>query len=81
MLQQIVQKNPDIYLGGPVRPYTLAFIESFDASHGTNFKKPTCDFLMAVAIFASAVDGKISDDRTAASHSLRPRLNSIVSCG
>jgi hypothetical protein len=74
MLQQIVQKNPDIYLGGPVRPYTLAFIENFDASHGTNFKKPTCDFLVAVAIFASAVDGRISDDRTAAIAQLKAAL-------
>ena len=74
MLQQIVQKNPDIYLGGPVRPYTLAFIESFDASHGTNFKKPTCDFLMAVAVFAAALDGKISDDKTTAITQLKAVL-------
>ncbi|MGA2652971.1 MAG: DUF4236 domain-containing protein [Terracidiphilus sp.] len=74
MLQQIGQKNPDIYLGDPVRPYTLAFIESFDASHGTNFKKPTCDFLVAIAIFASAVDGRISDDRTAAIAQLKATI-------
>ena len=74
MLQQIVQKNPDIYLEGPVRPYTLAFIEKFDGAHGTNFKKTTCDFLMAVAIFASAVDGRVSDDRTAAIAQLKATL-------
>ncbi len=74
MLQQIVQKNPDIYLGGLVRPYTLAYIENFDASHGTNFKKTTCDFLVAVAIFASAVDGRVSDDRTAAIAQLKATL-------
>jgi len=76
MLQQIVQKNPDTYLGGPVRPYTLAFIEKFDRAHGTNFKKPTCDFLMAVAIFASAVDGKVSDDGTAGITQLKAMLES-----
>jgi tellurite resistance protein len=75
-LEQIVQKNPDSYIGGPVKPYTLAFIESFDASHGTNFKKSTCDFLMAVAVFAAAVDGTISDDRTAAIRQLKAMLES-----
>jgi tellurite resistance protein len=75
-LQQIIQSNPDLYLGGAVKPYTLPFIESFDASHGTNFKKPTCDFLVAVAVFASEVDGTISDDRTAAIRQLKAMLES-----
>jgi hypothetical protein len=75
-LQQIMQSNPDLYLGGPVKPYTLPFIESFDASHGTNFSKPTCDFLVSVAVFASEVDGKISDDRTTAIKQLKAMLES-----
>jgi hypothetical protein len=74
VLQEIVQKNLNFYIGGPVRPYTLAFIEKFDGAHGTNFKKTTCDFLMAVAIFASAVDGKVSDDRTAGITQLKATL-------
>lgn len=64
-LHQILGQNADAYTGVLKKAFTLGFIERFDASHGTNFTMPTCDLLLAIAVFAAAVNGKVSDEKQA----------------
>ncbi|MEO8096327.1 MAG: hypothetical protein ABI811_01395 [Acidobacteriota bacterium] len=63
LLQGLVEKNPDTYLGVLKKPYTLSIVERSDSTHGTAFAKPTRDLLLAIAEFAGAADGKVSSDK------------------
>jgi hypothetical protein len=62
---QIIEANRETYFGAPKKPYTLGFIETFDAEHGTAFAKPTCDAFLIIGCFAASVDGKVSVEKAA----------------
>jgi tellurite resistance protein len=71
VLQSMVDKNRDIYIGSPKKPVTLQVLEAFDATHGTGTTKSTRDFLLVIAVFAASKDGKLSDEKTAEIDKLR----------
>jgi tellurite resistance protein len=75
-LQRLAENNSDTYLGPLKKPYTLGFVESFDAAHGTNFVKPTCDLVLAIAVASAAVNGVMSDGKTAEVARLKAVLGS-----
>ena len=75
-LQRLAENNSDTYLGPLKKPYTLGFVESFDAAHGTNFVKPTCDLVLAIAVASAAVNGVVSDGKSAEVARLRAVLGS-----
>ena len=63
VLQGILEKNRDTYLGKPKKPFTLEVTERLDAAHGTRITKATRDILLIIGYFAASVDGKVSDEK------------------
>jgi len=64
-LRRLTENNRDNYLGPLRKPYTFGFVESFDAVNGTDFVNQARDLVLAIAIFAAAVNGSVSDEKTA----------------
>jgi len=64
-LHRMMENDRDACLGVPKQPYTLGFIERFDAEHGTAFARATRDLLLTIAILAASVDGKVSEEKEA----------------
>jgi len=65
VLQEILEKSRDTYLGIPKKPYTLEVVERCDAAHNTAATKPTRDLLLLIGFFAASVDGKVSEVKAA----------------
>jgi hypothetical protein len=63
VLRGIAEQDKATYYGVAKKPFTLGLIENFDASHGTNFAKSFRDLLLAIALFAAAKNGTLSDDK------------------
>ncbi len=63
LLRGIVEKDRSTYYGAPKKPFTLGLIEQFDSAHGTNFAKSFRDLLLAIAVFAAADGGTVSDEK------------------
>jgi hypothetical protein len=74
LLRGIVEKDEGTYSGVLKKPFTLGLIETFDASHGTIFAKSFRDLLLAIAVFASAPEGTLSDEKEAEINRLKTVL-------
>jgi hypothetical protein len=65
VLQSSFEKNRDMYLLSPTKPFTLGVLERMDATHGTGVTKPTRDILLIIGFFAASVGGKVSEEKVA----------------
>jgi hypothetical protein len=65
VLQSSFEKNRDMYLQSPTKPFTLGVLERMDATHGTGVTKPTRDIFLIIGFFAASVGGKVSEEKAA----------------
>jgi hypothetical protein len=75
-LQRMLDLDQGATTSEPWQPYTLKFIKEFDAEHGTALAKATGHLLLAIAAFAAAINGEVSNEKQQEISRLRVSLDS-----